>query len=142
MVCRFPASDFLNRAVLSVFDAPLVRPPECFDDHQAMAFWFGMEDGPHSLRSGPFTRIVSFLFGFVPSTSLPDQRLECIRRLTVCLNWGLADRAITEARRAHRHGVAAECVVALIGSFHGRMVGLSTQLHPGVTIDAAAVTRE
>jgi hypothetical protein len=126
MVCRFPATDFLNKSTLSVFDAPLVEPPACFDDHEATAFWFGMEDGPDSLRAGIFARIFSILFRFVPSRSLPNERLECIRRLTVCLNCGLIDEVIVEVKRAHRHGVTAALIISLIGSFHGPMMGSLT----------------
>ena len=124
MVCRFPATDFLNRSTLSVLDAPLVEPPVCFDDHEKMAFWFGVQDGPETIRSDAFARVISVLFGFVPTASLSNERLECIRRLTVCLSWGLADQAIKEARRARQHGVAAEQIIALIGRFHGPAMGL------------------
>jgi hypothetical protein len=39
------------------------------------------------------------------------------------LNCGLADQAIEEARRARRHGVAAEQIISLIGSFHDPEMG-------------------
>ena len=123
MVYRFPAADFLNKTSVSVFDSPSVEPPACFDDHETVAFWFGVQDGPETIRSDAFARIISILFGFVPTASLPNERLECIRRLTVCLNCGLADQAIEEARRAWQHGVAAEQIISLIGSFHGPTMG-------------------
>jgi hypothetical protein len=123
MVCRFPAADFLNRTAVSVLNSPSIEPPACFDDDQAIAFWFGVQDGPETIRSDGFARMISNLFGFVPTTSLPNEHLECIRRLTVCLNCGLAAQAIEESRRAQRHGVAAEQIISLIGSFHGPAIG-------------------
>lgn len=123
MVCRFPATDFLNKSQISVLDAPLIEPPDCFDDHEKAAFWFGMEDGPDSLKVRLGARAVAGLFGFVPTTLLPNARLECIRRLTVCLNRGLTKQALAEAKRANRQGVAAELIIALMASFRGPMVG-------------------
>jgi len=119
MACQFATSDLLISAATPVPETSSPAPPACFDDNEAVAFWIGMGDGPDTLRFGSFEHIISILFGFVPSPSLPNERLECIRRLTVCLNWGLADQVIAETRRAYRHGVTAETIISLIRSFPG-----------------------
>jgi|tagenome__1003787_1003787.scaffolds.fasta_scaffold20876125_2 hypothetical protein len=123
MVCRFPTTDFLSNAALTILDSAPPMPPCCFEELESVAFWCGMQDGPETIRSDAFARAVSILFGFVPTASLPNERLECIRRLTVCLNHNLADQALVEARRARRHGVAAEQIISLVGSFHGPATG-------------------
>jgi hypothetical protein len=123
MVCRFPATDFLSNSAPAMLDSAPPVPPRRFEQQESVAFWFGMQDGPETIRSDAFARAVSIFFGFVPTSSLPDERLECIRRLTVCLNHNLADQALVEARRARRHGVTAEQIISLVGGFHGPAAG-------------------
>ena len=94
--------------------------PKGFHIHEAMAFWTGLYERPSSLRLGGVGKLPEIFFGFRQKRPLANKRLECIRRVTVCLNHRLSRELPSEIGAARREGVTHEQIEALVCSLEAR----------------------
>jgi hypothetical protein len=81
--------------------------------HEAYAFWQGMRDRPGSLGTGFLAGFMEDIFGIRPRPVFRDERMEAIRRLTICFRQGLADRLAIELPLARTAGVTENQIAAL-----------------------------
>jgi hypothetical protein len=109
---QFVAADFLEPASAGTVDG---FSSTAFGPLEEMAFWFGMRDAPESVRTTRMAALLDRLFGILPSKCIPNERLEAIRRLTVCVRHGFARQALIELKRARRTGVSPEQILDLVG---------------------------
>ena len=77
-----------------------------------MAYWTGLAEGPDTLRCGGVGGLFELLFGLRQKRPLANPRLECIRRVTICLNHRL-DCLSLEVERALGAGVRSDQIEAL-----------------------------
>lgn len=84
-----------------------------FGQDEALAFWRGMRDGPHTLRSSLLASWLEDLFRIVPKPLIADPRLESLRRLTVALRHGLHRQSAVEIERARDEGVSEQQIAAI-----------------------------
>lgn len=95
---------------------PMAGPPPCsatpdsapegFATNEVMAYWTGLAEGPGSLHRGGLRGLFELLFGLRQKRPLANRRLECIRRVTICLNCRL-DCLPFEIERALGEGVTS-----------------------------------
>lgn len=104
------------RALQAVRSAPSAD----FGAVEALAVWLGMRDEPATLHAhGRIGTWVRELLGLGPKRPLADERLECIRRVTVSLKHGLRPQAVAEIESARRAGVSDAQIAALEARFLG-----------------------
>lgn len=109
---QFVVADFLEPVPARTMDA---SSSTTFGPLEEMAFWFGMRDAPESVRTTRMAAVLDRLFGILPSKCIPNERLETIRRLTVCIRCGFPDQAFIEMKRARRAGVSPQQILDLVG---------------------------
>lgn len=86
--------------------------PEGFTTNEVMAYWTGLAEEPGSLHRGGLSWLFELLFGLRQKRPLANRRLECIRRVTICLNCRL-DCLQVEVERALGEGVTSDQIEGL-----------------------------
>jgi len=119
MAYRFFEADVLTSRA-RVLQAVRSAPSADFGAVEALAVWLGMRDEPATLHAhGRVSTWFRELLGLGPKRPLADERLECIRRVTVSLKHGLRPQAAEEIESARRAGVTEAQIAALEARFHG-----------------------